>query len=351
MAQECGSQALHKHYDGVLALDEALWRQAAELGWLGIGLPEEHGGLGMGIQGLDVLYSALGTVAAPGSFMPTLTGALLVSEFVEPQLCARLLPAVVAGELQIATPAGEDQGEIKLRDGRLHGVSAVMLGSRTADLAIVAVSSDAGANIALVSLNDTGSEFNLIDVWDQTRSLGKVSCSSAQPLAILSDHDGIILQRYRHLLALAVASDSVAGGRRIALQTVDYLKERHQFGRPLASFQALKHRCADLFMTLTTAEQALRHGVDMAARRKEGAWVWAVLAKATASEAFKFVAAESVQLHGGVGHTWEFDCHIFLKRALLNESLAGENNALRDLAAAEFDAVIRRAHSIMEIPA
>ena len=129
LAQKCDSQALHKHYDDTIALDETLWKQAAELGWLAIGLPEAHGGLGLGVQGLDVVYSALGAAGAPGSFMPTLTGALLISEFSNAELCSRLLPAVIAGELQIATQASDDCGEITLRDERLHGQSRCNVGS------------------------------------------------------------------------------------------------------------------------------------------------------------------------------------------------------------------------------
>ena len=224
-----------------------------------------------------------------------------------------------------------------------------MLGARSAKLAVVPVSSDNRAQLALVCLGETGARFEPIEMWDRTRSLGAIACSDIAPLALLSNPDGIAGRRYRQLLALAVAADSIAGGRRIAQQTVDYLKARDQFGRPLASFQALKHRCANMFIALTAAEEGLRHAIDMAAREKDDAWVWAVLAKASASETFKFVAADCVQLHGGVGHTWEFDCHIFLKRAMLNESLVGESAALRDLAAAEFDTAMQAGRSIMEI--
>ena len=132
---------------------------------------------------------------------------------------------------------------------------------------------------------------------------------------------------------MAIAADCVGGARAIAEQTVGYLKERQQFGRPLASFQALKHRVANLYVAVVEAEQALEHAVDAAACNTDSASMWAALAKAAASDAYFFVAADCVQLHGGVGFTWEFDCHIFLKRALLNRQLAGDNSALRDLAA------------------
>lgn len=158
-------------------------------------------------------------------------------------------------------------------------------------------------------------------------------CDNVAPTAMFPDPHGRAVDRLRRHLALAIAADCVGGARAIAAQTLGYLKERHQFGRPLASFQALKHRVADLYVAIVEAELALEHAVEAASLDTASASMWAALAKAAASDAYFFVASDCVQLHGGVGFTWQFDCHLFLKRALLNRQLAGDNDALRDWAA------------------
>jgi len=351
LAEQCDSLTLHKFYDGVIALDETLWSQAAELGWLAIGLPEENGGLGMGVQGLDVLYRSLGKAAAPGGFMATLTTAQWLSESADAALLDDLLPRVIAGELRFAAPAAPGGGSLREAGGRLSGTTSMLLSSKGADMALVPVDRSGKAALALVDLNAAGVSQQALELWDRTRHAIAITCDKAVPVALFDDLDGSLDQRYFHYLALAVAADSVAAGRRIAQQTVDYLKGREQFGRPLASFQALKHRCANLFVALTPADYLLSHAVSACANREVGARMWASLAKASASEAFRFVASDCVQLHGGVGHTWEFDCHIFLKRALLNESLAGQNHALRDMAAVELETATRDGILLMEFAA
>src|SRR5262249_19601818 len=135
--------------------------------------------------------------------------------------------------------------------------------------------------------------------------------------------------------SLAIAADSLGGAARISHQTVEYQKVRVQFDRPVASFQALKHRAVNLLTAITTQEFLLSQAVDAAAEDAPDADMWAALAKAGATEAFAFVSGDCIQLHGGVGHTWEFDPHIFAKRARLNEALAANNRVLRDFAAQE----------------
>lgn len=351
LAEQCDSLTLHKFYDRANALDETLWGQAAELGWLGIGLPADRDGLDMGLHGLDVLYRALGKAAAPGGFIPTLTTAQWLVQVAQPGLLDELLPAVISGSLAFAAPAAPGGIGLSLSGGVLSGTSPMLLAAKGAAMALVPVDQSGAGALALVRLDDAGVTCEVVDLWDRTRHAITITCDGASPVALFDDPDGTLAARYFAMFGLAIAADSVAAGRRIAQQTVDYLKGREQFGRPLASFQALKHRCANLFIALTPADNLLRHAVAEMAAGSPGALMWAALAKAGASEAFRFVASDCVQLHGGVGHTWEYDCHIFLKRALLNESLAGRNNDLRDLAADELDTATRKGISLMEFAA
>ncbi|KHK88985.1 acyl-CoA dehydrogenase family protein [Novosphingobium malaysiense] len=351
LSNECGSQALHKFYDGENALDTDLWRQASDLGWLAIGLTEELGGLEMGYRGLDVLHRALGRAGAPGGFIPTLVGAQWLSQVADERLLQELMPRFVAGELEFAVPAALGGVALEERDGFLSGTSSLLMGGSETCVAIVPVGVVGGRGFAVVEADGRTAVMEPAELWDRTRPAGKLVCNQAKPLALIADADGAVARCYLSNMTLAVAADCVGAARRIAGQTVDYLKERVQFGKPLATLQALKHRCADLFLKITPAEDLLNHAVDAASRADRSALMWCALAKAAASDAFRFVAADCVQLHGGVGHTWEFDCHIFLKRALLNEELGGRNAILRDLAAEELNLAAMKGISTMEIAA
>ena len=134
------------------------------------------------------------------------------------------------------------------------------------------------------------------------------------------------------------------------LQTIDYLKGRTQFDRVLASFQALKHRAANLAAEVEVSRHLNDQALDATARRDPDAGLWIQLAKATASETYAWVTQDCLQLHGGVGFTWEFDCHLFLKRARLNQALAGDNRTNMDAAESALAQSVRAGRSAVEIP-
>ena len=331
LVEECDPRSVHTFFDGENDLDKALWARAAELGFLGIGLSEEFGGLGFGARGLDVLYRTLGRAMAPGAFVPTLAAAQWLEQVGPEDLSASLLPEVVAGERTFAVPFALDGEGGALNDGRLGGTTPLMLTSRDATTAVLSVKREGAAAFALVDLAGVGFVAN--DIWDHTRLVGRYTLDNAEPLAVIDDVDGTAAATLRSNVALGIAGDCVGGARAIADQTIEYLKQREQFGRLLASMQALKHRCAELMRAVLEGEQALDQGVEATALGNPAAHMWASLAKALAAEKFFFVADDCLQLHGGVGFTWEFDAHIFLKRALLNRELSGNNAFHRDLAA------------------
>lgn len=334
--EACDRRSVHDFFDGKNDLDKTLWAMAAELGWLGIGLPEECGGLGMGARGLDVLYRALGSVAAPGGFAATLASAQWLAEFGPDEVREGLLPEVVAGAKTIAAPAVLDGRAPVLDRGCVTGRSLLMLSPRDADLALVPVDEGGAAAIALVELGGSADSFTEAGGWDTTRQTGHFTFDRARAVAVVRDQGGPALSGLRRNLALAIAGDCAGGARAIAEQTIDYLKDRSQFGRTLASMQALKHRAADLMTEAFRIDALLEQAVLVVAQGEPSADMWAMLAKASAGERFKEVAEDCVQLYGGVGFTWEFDCHIFLKRALLNREVAGNAGRLRDLAHGQF---------------
>ena len=330
---ECDRPKVHGYVDHENDLDLALWHRAKELGWFAIGVSEEFAGLGMGSRGLDVLFRSLGGSLAPGPFHPTLVGAQWLSECAPPERAAQFIERIVAGDLSLGIPAVPGGAPMKIADGCIRGESEALLIYPWSQQCILPVSDADQAGFALVPVGEGRAQLAQVELWDRTRSIGRVICDNVAPIALIPDPHGRAVDRLRRHLALAIAADCVGGARAIAAQTLGYLKERHQFGRPLASFQALKHRIADLYVGIVEAEQALEHAVEAASLDIASASMWAALAKAAASDAYFFVASDCVQLHGGVGFTWQFDCHLFLKRALLNRQLAGDNDALRDWAA------------------
>ena len=337
---ECDRRRLHAYLDGEDGLDHALWRRAAQLGWLAIGLKEELGGLGLGYRGLDVLFRSLGRGVVPGAIGSTLAGVQWLSECAPSAVTTRIIERVLAGELELGIPAVPGAAAMRIEGGRITGESEALLIHSCNSLSILPVSDEGTPGFALVAVGEGCAEqagngharLTRIALWDRTRSIGRIECNAVAPVSVFSDPHGRADDLLRRHLALAIAADCVGGARAIAEQTLEYLKGREQFGRPLASFQALKHRVADLHVAIVEAEQTLDHAVDAATRDTESASMWAALAKADASDAYSFVAADCVQLHGGVGFTWASDCHVFLKRAMLNRQLAGDSGSLRDFA-------------------
>jgi alkylation response protein AidB-like acyl-CoA dehydrogenase len=173
-----------------------------------------------------------------------------------------------------------------------------------------------------------------------------IRLQNAPPAAVLEDPEATSTALLR-AMALATAADSCGAARSATERTIAYMKTREQFGQPIAGFQALKHRAADLATKLAVMDEMVAHAIHRADERD--AEIWVSLAKAEATEAAVFVTTDCVQLHGGVGFTWDFDPHIFLKRARLNEVLVMPNTALRDRAAFGLAAITRTGRSALEL--
>jgi alkylation response protein AidB-like acyl-CoA dehydrogenase len=312
--------------------------QIAELGWLGVEIPEDHGGLGGGFGDLAVILHELGRVISPATFTTAAVlgvGALLAGT--EDQQ-TRWLPAIGAGEAIVTaalTGTGGTRGrldvEVSDQSGswRLDGVSDFVPDLRYADAVVVAARDLMDAQVALF-LIPTGTHGLTIEprpTMDRTRRFDRlrldgVEVTEEQRLGPRDDGR----RMWEHLLtrgALAVACDAVGGCERILELTVEHLATRHQFGRPLGSFQALKHRCADMLF----ATEGSRCAVDHAASRigQVNGEIAVSVAKSYAGDAYVRIAQEGVQLHGGIGYTWEHDLHLHLKRARVAQLLYGDS--------------------------
>jgi alkylation response protein AidB-like acyl-CoA dehydrogenase len=345
----CDNRAVHAFIDGRSQLDAALWSQAAELGWLAIALPEAYGGLGLGVQGVEVLHRELGRHVAPGPFIPTLVGAQWLLEFADEVQKAEYLPKLIAGELTVAVPAVMNSAPLlELRRGRVDGQLEVV-GAGTAGIVIAPVGShNVITGWAIIVCDGSSASLSPLDAWDLTRRICRLTCASA-PATVIPDPDGAKGRALARHLGLALASDSLGAAAAITDQTLEYLKTRKQFDRPIGSFQALKHRAADLVTLLATNGHLIDQAVEAAALASPDSYMWAMLAKAAATEAGALIAGDCIQLFGGIGQTWEFDAHLYAKRARLNEALGTNNGSCRDLAAVALAAATRSGRLTTEL--
>jgi alkylation response protein AidB-like acyl-CoA dehydrogenase len=315
---------------GLAAGEEKTWPLLVELGWLLVAAPEELGGLEQGLPGACAIYGELGRSLAAAPYLPAM---LAIDALAHSTLADRAswIERLTGGEY-VAAPLAASS--LTVANGRLNGVArAVQAADRASHVLVwrddvVALAPLAGATRAQRT------------TWDETRRLFDVTFKDA------ALDEGLILARGADARALsarlnthrdfALAAESVGAADALLDMTVEYLKTRKQYGRPLALFQALKHRCADLKMQTLAAEALL---LDSLARDDGDSAVRAKMAKQLAAATFFTVAEEAVQLHGGIAMTAEHACHLFLKRALLNQHLGdGADRAELAIAAHLLDA-------------
>jgi alkylation response protein AidB-like acyl-CoA dehydrogenase len=310
-----------------LAPDRAAnWSLIAEMGWLGLTAPEALGGLGQGREALATLYLELGRVLAPAPVLPALMAVEAVAKGEDLRARPAWIERLVGGEKATVSLKG---GSVQIGETPKHGVavtgnlSAVPDADEASHLIIWA---DDGGICGLLPLNQPDFvEVTPRETWDKSRRLFDVDIIGAalKPELILARDDeaeDLVRDLQTHLL-FGLAADSIGGAAAALEMTVDYLQTRKQFARPLAMFQALKHRCADLKAQISAAEALLWSVAGQ--RGAQDPLVQAAGLKAYATSVFHTVAEEAIQLHGGIGLTAEHPCHLFLKRALLNEALAG----------------------------
>lgn len=317
---EATSERIHRHYDGDTGILAELKRITGELGWSALGIPEDHGGLGLGLRELAVLYRELGRGPVPLPFLSTMIVADIVARGGTPEQQARWLPAFAAATCFAAL--GLD-GTVTLSGDRVTGRLDIVVDGGDAGVLLVR----AGESYVLVPTDQPGVTVALLPVVDRTRSLASVTLEAAACERIAVDAEALAVHA-----ALGVASDCIGGAEAILEKTIDYLKVRVQFGKPIGAFQALKHRVADHHLALELARSLLDTAVAAQDGGAEPAAL-AALARVQAAEVYAAIADDAVQLHGGIGFTWEHDCHLYLKRARLNEMLYGDAERHLDRAA------------------
>jgi alkylation response protein AidB-like acyl-CoA dehydrogenase len=312
---------------------EELWKGVAEMGWLGAAVPEEFGGAGFGRLELALLAQEIGRALAPIPFGPSVylaTEAIL--EYGSADQQKRLLPRLASGEL-IGTfafaerPGRLDASQVSSRfeGGVLNGTKLPVPDAKLAGLAVVVVREGEALRLALVDLSAQGCTAEPLPSLDESRPHGKLVFANA-PAELLGG-DGADEAALAHLLdraAVLMAFEQIGGAERALEITREFTLGRYAFGRPIASFQALKHRMVDLYASIQLATSNAYYGAWALSTGDPELATAACGARTAASEAFELAGTEMIQMHGGVGYTWEYDCHLFYRRAkMLGLALGG----------------------------
>lgn len=295
LSTACTPQLIRTLADAARDVDDKLWQRGCELGWSSLIVPEELGGAGQGLVELCLVAEEIGRAAAPGPYVET----------------ALVAAAAAAGG---APSAVVDQ----LADGSLRATVV-----DTPDLVHAAGASDLALVLdgepRLVRLASTRRHTTI----DQTRGWYSVDLDEVTetiPLAIDGD-------RWRAAMTVLTAADALGTGEQLLAMTVAYTTVREQFGRPIGSFQAVKHKAAEMLITLKGVRAAVYRAAMALDAHADDAALWASVAKATASDGIAQVAGDALQLHGGIGFTWEHDLHLFLRRAKVDQAVWGNASA------------------------
>jgi alkylation response protein AidB-like acyl-CoA dehydrogenase len=346
--------------------DEKIWNYAAgQLGLQAIAIPEEYGGAGFTFAEQAIVLEELGAALYPGPYLASAVlaaTALLASS--DDAAKRDLLPGIAGGDTVATLAFTEDDGSwepgaIRLAASRagqasqasqagqagqtgqagsgpsggwvLDGHKSFVLDGHTASLLLAVARTDAGLSLFAVQADADGLTRKQLPTLDQTRRLARLEFSSVPARLIGAPGEAAaILSHTLDVAAIAQAAEQLGGAQRALDMAVSYAKVRHQFGRPIGSFQAIKHRCADLLLEVESLRSAVGYAAAAVAEDSAEVPVVAALVKALASDTYFHVAAENIQIHGGIGFTWEHDAHLYFKRAKASELFLGDASYHRE---------------------
>jgi alkylation response protein AidB-like acyl-CoA dehydrogenase len=330
--------------------DRDVWRQlSAELALPGIHLPEQYDGAGFSMVELCIVTEELGRslLCAPYFSTAVLAANAILNAGTEAQK-ASLLPDLASGARLATLAVTELNGQWNPRqielaaspDGNgylLNGVKSYVVDGHVADLLVVAARragtvGDTGLALFTLQGDSRGVERHLLESMDATRKIARIDFRGAHAELLGNFDEGTkALVRTLDQAAIALANEMVGGAQKLFESAVDYAKLRVQFGRTIGSFQAIKHKCADMLLEVELAKSAAYYAAQAAAADDPEWPAMACLAKASASEVYMRVAAECIQIHGGIGFTWDNDTHLWYKRAKSSEVFLGQPNYHREL--------------------
>ena len=322
---ECPITEVRRLMETETAYDAALWTKMAEQGFTGIIFPEEFGGLGLGKVELILLMEEMGYALLPGPFFSTvvLAGSVLDAcgnaeqkkKYLEP-ICQGKARATVAMVLDNSAKPDPEDGRVTLANGKVTGRKLFVPDAAVADFIVIVTSS--GAFVA--DRKAPGIKISSMNAMDETRKLYVVEFNNtpAEKLA------GSGWMHAMHLATAALVAEMVGGMQRTLDITVQYAKTRKQFGKPIGSFQAVQHKCADMYLETESSRSAAYYAAWALQEGAPDADVAVSIAKMYASDACRNVGNNGIQVHGGMGFTWENDLHLYYRRAKASETMLGD---------------------------
>src|SRR5512132_468450 len=337
---------------------DELWRKMAELGWMGLILPEAFGGAGLDFVDMVVVLEEMGRVVLPGPFFSTvILAGVAIAEGGTQKQKETYLPKIADGSLKATLahlePSGRwDADGIQLvakPDGGGHvldGTKLFVPDANVAGLFVVAGRAPGskgaeGVSLFLVDAKAPGVTVTMLKTMDQTRKLGEVVLSGvkvgAEALLGTAGKGWALLDRVADRAKVGLAAEMCGGAQKVLEMSVEYAKVREQFGKPIGSFQAIQHKCANMLVEVESSKSITYYAAWAVANDVAEAPLAAAMAKAYTSDAYRHTAGEGIQIHGGIGFTWEHDMHIFFKRAKSSEVTFGDATWNRELVATYID--------------
>jgi alkylation response protein AidB-like acyl-CoA dehydrogenase len=342
---ECPSETVRRLMETPEGINAELWKKLAEQGWLGLIYPEQYDGMALGLVDLVVLMEEMGRAVAPGPYFSTvLLGGLAILEAGGEGQKKEWLPKIAAGDKRVALawmepsaqlgPAGITLTAVE-KGGKyaLSGTKLFVHDAHTADALVVAARTRPGAGADGVSLfllpkGTKGLEVTLLPTMDQTRKLCEVACSDVtvggDALLGAAGSGWAPLARVLDRATVALCAEMCGGAQKVLDMTVEYAKIRQAFGRPIGSYQGVKHRAADMLVDVENSKSITYYAAWALDEGSPEAPLAVSMAKAYVSDAFRRVSAAGIQLHGGIGFTWEHDLHLYFKRAKGSEFTFGD---------------------------
>lgn len=347
LSRHCKSTRVRELMSTETANDDELWQAMADQGWTGLVIPEEYGGLGAELLDLAVVCEEMGHACLPGAFQATLFSTALIDRAASQKQKAEYLEAIASGSLkatvaQLEETADWDLDAINLKAVRDNGkllVSGRKLfvpDAATADLLICVAKHDGGHDggdgespvIFPLNKGTDGVEITSMPSMDETRKIyevqfNNVSVNASEVFGADGNARGALVQATQ-AATVALCAEMVGGMQWILDTTVEYAKTRHQFGRPIGSFQAVQHQCADMLLMTESARSATYYAAWAVTEGVPNASTAVSIAKAYCSDAFREVGNRGVQVHGGIGFTWEHDLQLYYKRSKASETMFGD---------------------------
>jgi alkylation response protein AidB-like acyl-CoA dehydrogenase len=319
--------------------DQGLWKAVVEQGWLGAAIPEAHGGLGLGHIELAAIAEELGRALAPIPFSSTvyfLAEAIMLAGSDGQK--AKWLPKIAAGEIigcfatsERPGALTEVQAQARVENGKLTGAKIPVTDGDAANLAVVLAKEGGRAGLFLVDLGGPGVTRETLQTLDPTRGVAKLVFDGAPAERLGEAGEGLALaEQVLNRAAVLLAFEQVGGADRALEMAKSYALERYAFGRPIGSYQAIKHKLADIYIKNELARSNAYFGAWALETGAAELPVAAAASRVAACEAFWFAAKENLQTHGGMGYTWEVDCHLFYRRAQQLGLVAGGAKAWKE---------------------